>query len=80
MVYRVVAGAAHEKKLGEIGSLKASGKHPGVVFIGDSITEGWGKDGKQVWEANYLPHPNERGYAIWARALNPHLHRLLDQH
>lgn len=43
----------HLKKLEEIRSLKASGKNAEVVFIGDSITEGWEKEGKTVWDANY---------------------------
>ncbi len=27
----------------------------GVLFLGDSITEGWGGGGKAVWEKNYAP-------------------------
>lgn len=27
----------------------------GVVFLGDSITQGWGAAGKALWEANYAP-------------------------
>ena len=46
----------HLKKLDEIRSLKASGKNAEVVFIGDSITEGWEKDGKKVWDANYAQY------------------------
>ena len=26
-----------------------------VVFLGDSITQGWGGDGKDIWEKNYAP-------------------------
>jgi lysophospholipase L1-like esterase len=40
----------HEKKLEEA---KALGKTSQVVFIGDSITEGWEKSGAPVWERNY---------------------------
>ena len=40
----------HEKKLEEV---KALGKSSQVVFIGDSITEGWEKSGATVWERNY---------------------------
>jgi lysophospholipase L1-like esterase len=27
----------------------------GVVFLGDSITEGWEREGKEVWEKTYAP-------------------------
>lgn len=27
----------------------------GVVFVGDSLTQGWGGTGKPQWEANYAP-------------------------
>ena len=43
----------HLAKLEEIRALKAAGKNADVVFIGDSITQGWEKEGKKVWEANY---------------------------
>lgn len=46
----------HLKKLEEVRALKASGKRAEVVFIGDSITEGWEKDGKRVWDANYAQY------------------------
>jgi lysophospholipase L1-like esterase len=42
----------HEKKLAEA---KALGKSAQVVFIGDSITEGWEKSGAPVWERYYKP-------------------------
>jgi beta-glucosidase len=42
----------HEKKLAEARQL---GKTAQVVFIGDSITEGWEKDGAPVWERYYKP-------------------------
>ena len=42
----------HEKKLAEG---KALGKSAQVVFIGDSITEGWEKSGTPVFERNYKP-------------------------
>jgi lysophospholipase L1-like esterase len=42
----------HEKKLAEA---KALGKSAQVVFIGDSITEGWEKSGAPVWERHYKP-------------------------
>lgn len=42
----------HEKKLGEARQL---GKSAQVVFIGDSITEGWEKSGAAVWDRYYKP-------------------------
>ncbi len=43
----------HEQKLAEIAALRAAGVQPDVVFIGDSITHNWEKDGQAVWAANY---------------------------
>ncbi len=43
----------HEKKLQEVKELKAQNKQIDLVFIGDSITEGWEKDGQKVFERNY---------------------------
>ncbi|CAN7249531.1 GDSL-type esterase/lipase family protein [Pseudoduganella sp. LjRoot289] len=43
----------HERKLEEIRKLKEAGKEPQVVFIGDSITEGWEKAGMPVWKRYY---------------------------
>jgi lysophospholipase L1-like esterase len=43
----------HEKKLEEIRKLKEAGKGPQVIFIGDSITEGWEKSGLPVWKRYY---------------------------
>jgi lysophospholipase L1-like esterase len=43
----------HEKKLEEIRKLKEAGKNPQVIFIGDSITEGWEKAGLPVWKRYY---------------------------
>jgi lysophospholipase L1-like esterase len=43
----------HEKKLEEIRMLKEAGRSPQIVFIGDSITEGWEKDGLPVWNRHY---------------------------
>ncbi|WP_229258300.1 GDSL-type esterase/lipase family protein [Duganella rivi] len=42
----------HEKKLVEARQL---GKSAQVVFIGDSITEGWEKDGAPIWNRYYKP-------------------------
>ena len=43
----------HEQKLEEKRKLVAAGTPPEIVFIGDSITEGWENDGKQVWAQHY---------------------------
>ena len=40
----------HEKKVRDAQALGAKAQ---VVFIGDSITEGWEKSGAPVWERNY---------------------------
>lgn len=40
----------HEKKLADG---KALGRQAQVVFIGDSITEGWEKSGAPVWDRHY---------------------------
>lgn len=42
----------HEKKLADV---KQLGKSAQVVFIGDSITEGWEKSGAPVWARYYKP-------------------------
>jgi beta-glucosidase len=46
----------HEKKLQEKRRLLAAGTAPEIVFIGDSITEGWEKDGREVWQQHYARH------------------------
>jgi lysophospholipase L1-like esterase len=43
----------HEAKLKEIRKLKEAGKDPQIVFIGDSITEGWERSGLPVWKQYY---------------------------
>lgn len=48
--------ARHRQKLEELRQLKAAGKQPQVVFIGDSITEGWEKAGQPVWQQYYAPY------------------------
>jgi lysophospholipase L1-like esterase len=45
--------ARHRQKLDELRKLKEAGKNPQVVFIGDSITEGWEKSGLPVWKQYY---------------------------
>jgi len=46
----------HVQKLEENRKLRAAGKKPKLVFIGDSITEGWEKSGRQVWQRHYAKY------------------------
>ena len=46
----------HEQKLEEKRKLVAAGTPPGIVFIGDSITQGWEKEGREVWQRHYARH------------------------
>ena len=46
----------HEQKLAEIAALRAAHVEPDVVFVGDSITHNWEKDGQAVWQANYAKY------------------------
>jgi len=46
----------HEQKLQEKAALLAAGTSPEIVFIGDSITQGWEKDGSEIWQRNYAKH------------------------
>lgn len=43
----------HMQKLEEIKRRQAANEKTDVVFIGDSITQGWEKEGKPVWERNF---------------------------
>ncbi len=43
----------HEKKRQEARELVAAGQAPQLVFIGDSITQGWENEGRQVWARHY---------------------------
>jgi beta-glucosidase len=46
----------HQKKLDEKSRLVAAGTPPELVFIGDSITEGWEKSGSAIWQRHYAPY------------------------
>ncbi|MCE3261082.1 MAG: 1,4-beta-D-glucan glucohydrolase [Pseudoduganella sp.] len=46
----------HLQKLDENRKLLAAGKNPKIVFIGDSITEGWEHAGQAVWQRYYAKH------------------------
>ena len=43
----------HQEKVAEIRKRKEGGQSTDVVFIGDSITEGWERNGRPVWEQQY---------------------------
>ncbi|WP_439390070.1 GDSL-type esterase/lipase family protein [Ideonella sp. YS5] len=45
----------HRQKLQEKDRLIAAGTPPDVVFIGDSITQGWEQAGRTVWERHFAP-------------------------
>ncbi|WEF33870.1 GDSL-type esterase/lipase family protein [Pseudoduganella chitinolytica] len=46
----------HEQKLKEVAQRRATGTMPELVFVGDSITQGWEKAGKEEWERRYARH------------------------
>ncbi|MDQ1923031.1 GDSL-type esterase/lipase family protein [Massilia pseudoviolaceinigra] len=43
----------HEAKKAEVERRNAAGEKTGIVFIGDSITEGWEKTGAPIWQRYY---------------------------
>ncbi|HEX5687611.1 MAG TPA: GDSL-type esterase/lipase family protein [Ideonella sp.] len=45
----------HRQKLEDKRQLVAAGTPPEVVFIGDSITQGWENEGREVWRQHYAP-------------------------
>jgi beta-glucosidase len=46
----------HRQKLDEKARMVAAGKSPQLLFIGDSITQGWEKEGAPVWQQYYARH------------------------
>ena len=46
----------HEKKLADAQALRAAGQNADLVFIGDSITQGWEDAGRPVWERHFARH------------------------
>ncbi|NHZ96045.1 GDSL-type esterase/lipase family protein [Massilia sp. CCM 8734] len=46
-------GPRHEAKKAEARRRNAAGEKTRIVFIGDSITEGWEKTGAPVWQRHY---------------------------
>ncbi|UOD30071.1 1,4-beta-D-glucan glucohydrolase [Massilia violaceinigra] len=49
-------GPRHEAKKAEVRRRNAAGEKTHVVFIGDSITEGWEKTGAPVWQRYYASY------------------------
>ncbi|HEX8610938.1 MAG TPA: GDSL-type esterase/lipase family protein [Telluria sp.] len=49
-------GPRHEAKKAEVKRRNAAGEKTAIVFIGDSITEGWEKTGAPVWQRYYSKH------------------------
>lgn len=43
----------HEQKRQEVRERIAAGQPPQLVFIGDSITQGWENEGREVWAAHF---------------------------
>lgn len=46
----------HRDKIEQAKRMVAEGKSPQLVFVGDSITQGWEKEGAQVWQQYYARH------------------------
>lgn len=46
----------HEQKKADTQRMVAEGRSPQLVFIGDSITQGWEKEGAAVWQTYYARH------------------------
>ncbi len=46
----------HEQKLAEIRAHREAGRRVDLVFLGDSITQGWENEGKAAWAANFAKY------------------------
>jgi beta-glucosidase len=46
----------HEQKLEQVRELVAAGRGPQLVFLGDSITQGWEGEGKRAWEQHFAKY------------------------
>ncbi|MFG6468440.1 GDSL-type esterase/lipase family protein [Roseateles sp. BYS87W] len=46
----------HAQKLAEIQAHREAGRRVDLVFLGDSITQGWENEGKQVWAERFAQH------------------------
>ena len=49
-------GPRHEAKLAEIRAHREAGRRVDLVFLGDSITQGWEKEGQAAWAAHFARH------------------------
>ncbi|TWI67770.1 lysophospholipase L1-like esterase [Pseudoduganella lurida] len=53
----------HEQRIRENAERRAAGTVPQLVFLGDSITEGWARAGAQEWSRRYARyHPVNLGF------------------
>ena len=48
-------GKAHERFLLLNQRAREAGKKARIVFVGDSITEGWEANGREAWRKHYMP-------------------------
>lgn len=46
----------HEAKLSEIRAHREAGRRVDLVFLGDSITQGWENEGRAAWAKHFAPH------------------------
>ncbi len=46
----------HEQKLAEIQAHRAAGRRVDLVFLGDSITQGWENEGKDAWGQHFAKY------------------------
>lgn len=46
----------HEAKLAEIRAHREAGRNVDLVFLGDSITQGWENEGKTAWARHFARH------------------------
>ncbi|KQW49755.1 MULTISPECIES: GDSL-type esterase/lipase family protein [unclassified Roseateles] len=46
----------HEQKLAEIKAHREAGRRVDLVFVGDSITQGWENEGKAAWATHFAKH------------------------
>ncbi len=46
----------HEQKLAEIKAHREAGRRVDLVFLGDSITQGWENEGKAAWATHFAKH------------------------
>lgn len=46
----------HEAKLAEIRAHREAGRRVDLVFLGDSITQGWENEGRAAWDSHFARH------------------------